>query len=477
MYEAVIGLEVHAQLRTRTKMFCACPVADDAAANRYVCPICLGHPGTLPALNAGAIRLAIRAGLALGCAVHARSLFARKQYFYADLPKGYQISQYESPLCTEGHVRFELDGVRRAIPLERIHVEEDTGKSLHEEAGWRLDFNRCGTPLVEIVSRPAMKSPAEAEGYLRSLHRTLVEAGVCTGDMEKGHFRCDANISVHRPGTPWGARVEVKNINSFRFVAKAIAFEIDRQVAILSGGSAVVSETRTWRNGETVSLRTKEGASDDRYFPEPDLGALVLADAEIESEAADLPGVPLDSWLLDRDAQRIDAFRERYGLAPYVAGVLMADASARALFEAAVATGGPPVEVANWVQGEVLRRNADGSVSPHLTPAGLVSLIAEIDAGTISRSQGKQVFDVLWKSGGDPKEIIARLGLAQMTDDGQIREAARAAIAANPSQVEKYRQGNPKVAGFFMGQVMRATGGRADPALTQRVVAEELDRV
>jgi aspartyl-tRNA(Asn)/glutamyl-tRNA(Gln) amidotransferase subunit B len=282
---------------------------------------------------------------------------------------------------------------------------------------------------------------------------------------------------VHRPGTPWGTRVEVKNVNSFRFVAKAIGFEIDRQIAILEGGGAVTSETRTWRNGETVSLRTKEGASDYRYFREPDLGPLALADGEVAAVAATLPAAPLDTWLLDEDARRADVFREQYGLTAYAAGVLMGDAPARALFEAAVAAGGSAVEVANWVQGEVLRRTAEGPMSETLTPGSLVALIAEIDAKTISRAQARQVFDVLWKTGGEPREIIATLGLGQVADDGPIREAVRAAIAANPSQVEKYKQGNPKVVGFFMGQIMRATGGRADPALAQRVVAEELDRV
>lgn len=484
MYEAVIGLEVHAQLRTRSKMFCACPNAgstgigaDEAPPNRHVCPICLGHPGTLPSVNAEAVRLAIRAGLALGCAVHPRSIFARKQYFYADLPKGYQISQYEYPLCTGGRVEFEIDGARRSVPLERIHLEEDTGKSTHHADGWRLDFNRCGAPLVEIVSKPAMRTAIEAEAYLRSLHRTLVEAGICTGDMEKGHFRCDANVSVHRPGTPWGTRVEVKNVNSFRFVAKAIGFEIDRQIAVLDGGGAVVPETRTWRNGETVSLRTKEGASDYRYFPEPDLGPLTLLEGEVTAVAASLPAAPLDTFLLDEDARRAEAFRQRYGLTAYAAGVLLADETARSFFEATVAAGGAATEAANWVQGEVLRRTAEGPMSGALTPASLVALMAEIDNKTISRAQGRQVFDVLWKTGGEPREIIAALGLGQVADDGPIREAARAAIAANPSQVEKYKQGNPKVVGFFMGQVMRATGGRADPALAQRVVAEELDRV
>ncbi|MFZ5481352.1 MAG: Asp-tRNA(Asn)/Glu-tRNA(Gln) amidotransferase subunit GatB [Myxococcota bacterium] len=469
-WEAVIGLECHAQLRTASKMFCACPVVQDAAPNSAVCEVCLGHPGTLPALNAEAVALALRAAVALGCEVHATSVFARKNYFYPDLPKGYQISQYDRPLATKG----TLHAAGRAFGLTRIHLEEDAGKMVHGPGGTVVDWNRAGVPLVEIVGEPELRTPEEAEAWLRTLHRLLVRSGVCLGDMEKGHFRCDANVSVHRAGEPWGTRVEIKNVNSFRFVAKAIRYEIDRQIAAYEAGEPVWQETRTWAGNRTVTLRRKEGSADYRYFPEPDLPPLRVGAEEIAAQVAALPGVPLDVWLAEADAARVADWQARYGLSTYDVGVVTADGEVADFFAAAVEAGGEPKAMANWVAAEVLRRtNADGI--GRLQPAHLVAVQRLLDAGAINRDGARRLFDALADAGGDPDAHVATLGLRQVSDEGALRAIVDDLLARHPAELARYRAGNKGMMGFFMGQLMAATDRQADPKLAQRLVREALD--
>jgi len=478
-YEAVIGLEVHAQLDTHSKLFCGCATSEGAVANTFICPICLGHPGTLPVINQQAVRLGVMAALATSCTVHERSVFARKQYFYPDLPKGYQISQFDRPLATDGKLHITVDGEPLVIGITRIHLEEDAAKSSHDEHGTHVDYNRGGTPLAEIVSEPDMRSPAQAEAYLRVLHRVLVESGVTKGDMEKGHFRCDANVSIRKPGEPLGTRAEIKNINSFKFVAKAIQGEIERQEAVLNSGGRVVQETRGWRAGSTFSMRSKESSSDYRYFPDPDLPPLEVTSSMRNEALSALPAAPMDTWLADQSVHRHASFRDAHGLDDYTAGVLLASADLTGLFEAAVAEGGEPVPLANWIQTEVQRKlNEGGSLSAAgLTPKSFVDLLKMLQAGDIGRNAAKEVFDALWQHGGDASSIVAERGLKKVGDEALIRAAIEKILKANPNEVAKYQGGNKKIIGFFMGQVMRATRGQADPALARRLVVEELDSV
>ncbi|MBM4390472.1 MAG: Asp-tRNA(Asn)/Glu-tRNA(Gln) amidotransferase subunit GatB [Deltaproteobacteria bacterium] len=466
-YEAIIGLECHAQLRTASKMFCACPVVNDAPPNSAVCPTCLAHPGTLPVLNDRAVKLGLRAALATGCTLHDTSVFARKHYFYPDLPKGYQISQFDRPLATGGAIH----ALGQRFGITRIHLEEDAGKMTHAEGGSTVDWNRAGVPLIEIVSEAHMRSAEQAEAYLRTLHRVLVESGICTGDMEKGHFRCDANVSVHRPGEPWGTKVEVKNVNSFRFVAKAIRFEIERQVAVLQAGGTVDQETRTWAGKGTVTLRKKEGSADYRYFPDPDLGPLVLEAGEIEAQRATLPGLPMDLFLAQEDERRVTDWVENYGLSTYDVTVILGNPEAAAIFMDAVAAGGAPKAMANWVTSEVLRREDPGQISG----AALSAVQALVDDGTINRDGAKRVIEVIAEEGGDPAEIVSRLGLGQVSDEGKLAEAVASVLAAHPAELAKYRAGNKGLFGFFMGKLMAATGRKAEPGLAQRLLRGALD--
>ncbi len=479
MYEAVIGLEVHVQLDTRSKLFCSCPTADEAAPNTAVCPVCLGHPGTLPVINREAVRLGVRAARALGCEVHGRSVFARKQYFYPDLPKGYQISQFDRPFATAGSLSYLLDGERRTLPLTRIHLEEDAARSVHDERGTLVDYNRAGTPLAEIVTEPELDSAEAAEAALRMLHRVVTEAGVTRGDLQRGHFRCDANVSVRRPGDPLGVRTEIKNVNSFRFVAAAIRAEVARQIEVLDGGGTVVQHTRGWRNGTTEPMRSKETSSDYRYFPDPDLPALHI-DPDLAAQAtAGLGALPLDHALLDRDQARAATFREAHGLDAYVAGVLLATPELADFFEAAIAAGGEVRSIANWLQGDVLRHLGEGEelAQAGLRPSELARLDALMSAGTITRNGARDVFEHLWLHGGGADDAIEALGLSVVGDENELRAIVRDAVAKHPAEAEKYRQGKKKLAGFFMGLVMRATRGQADPALARRLVVEELDSI
>lgn len=467
-YVPAIGLEVHAQLATASKMFCACPVVDPATApaNAAVCPVCLGHPGTLPRLNDRAVHLGVRVALALGATLHARSTFARKHYFYPDLPKGYQVSQHREPFATGGSVH--LPG--RTIALERIHFEEDAGKSLHEGARTSLDWNRAGVPLVEIVGEPALASPAEAEAYLRVLHRVLVASGACTGDMEKGHFRCDANVSIARPGAPRGTRVEIKNLNSFRFVARALAAEIERQGALLDAGSPVPMETRTWDGTRTVLLRRKEGPTDYRYLPEPDLPPLVLTPDEVAAARAALPGAPLDVHLAEADAERVRAWVEDHGVSPHDAAVLSSHPELGEFFGRCLRESLPPRAAAAWLTGEVLRHGGPG----RLEPAALASVQRTLDAGAINRDGAKRLVAVLVDRGGDVPGLVADLGLGQITGRDALLPIARRVVAAEPAAAAKFRAGNGALLGFFVGKIMAATDRRADPALAAELAREAL---
>lgn len=475
---ATIGLEVHAQLRTATKMFCGCPVLGDAPPNSAVCPVCLGLPGTLPRPNAQAIALALRAGAALGCEVHVDSVFARKHYFYPDLPKGYQISQYDRPLCTDGALHVVLGAERRAFHLVRVHVEEDAGRMHHGAQGSLLDWNRAGVPLIEIVGAPDLRTPEEAEAWMRMLHRVLVDAQICTGDLEKGHFRCDANVSVAPPGAPPGTRVELKNINSFRFVARALRYEIERQQRLIREGGAVESETRTWAGKATVSLRKKEGSADYRYLPDPDLPTLEISAAEIAAAAASLPGAPLDLWLLDADQARVVDFRARTGLGQAEAGVILADPEVAAYYDRCLVAGGEPRSIATWVMGELMRVLKDseaGLAGVLLTPENLVSLDQLVSRGTIPRSTGRALFEELCRSGADPVALVAERGLGGLADTELLRAHAAEVVAAHPVERARYREGKRNLLAFFVGQLLRRVGGKADPRLAAQVLEAALE--
>ena len=470
-FEAIIGLECHVQLRTRTKMFCPCPVVPDGSPpNTAICPICMAHPGTLPALNARAIHLALRAASAFGCTIHRRSVFARKSYFYPDLPKGYQITQYDLPIATGGLLHTPLG----AFGLTRIHLEEDAGKQHHQEGYSEVDWNRAGTPLIEIVSEPEMRTPEQAEAYMRGLHRVLVAGGISEGSLERGQLRCDVNVSLHRPGEPWGVRVEVKNINSFRFAARAIRSEIVRQAELLKAGERVYQETRTWSGGGTVLLRRKEESADYRYFPEPDLPELLLSEAEVAEAAGALPGAPLDLWLAAQDAARRAEWTERYGLSAQDVGVLTGAPEAEACFVAAVAAGGEPKKMANLVMTEWLRRFNAAEGAGKCTGETLVAVQALLDGGAINRDGMKKLLDVLWEEGGAPGEHVARLGLGQVSDEGALRAAVLEVIGRFPAEAARYRAGNAGLAGFFVGEVMKATGRKADPKRCRELVLEGL---
>jgi aspartyl-tRNA(Asn)/glutamyl-tRNA(Gln) amidotransferase subunit B len=477
--EAVIGLEVHAELLTRSKIFCGCAAAFGAPPDTNVCPVCLGMPGVLPVLNRRVVELAIRAGLATQCRIAPRSVFARKNYFYPDLPKGYQISQYELPLCTGGHVDVLVDGTVRRIGLTRIHIEEDTGKNLHdiEDGASLVDFNRSGVPLLEIVSEPDLRTPAEAGAYLRMLRAILQYLEICDGNMEEGSFRCDANVSVRPQGhAGFGTKVEVKNMNSFRAVEKALAFEIARQTEALAAGERLRQETRLWDadREETRPMRAKEHADDYRYFPEPDLPPLVVDPAWVEEIRATLPELP---------GPRRERFEREYGLSAYDADVLTQRKDLADYFEAGVRAGAPPKAMANWTTTEVLRLVREEKLDAALvirewpvTAAQVAGLARLVEAGTITRSTAKALLSRLRGTGRDPAELVAAEGLAQVSDRGALERAVAEVLAAHPTQVAEYRAGKEKVLGFLVGRVMRASGGKANPQLVQELLRAALAR-
>lgn len=471
-FEAVIGLEVHAQLMTRTKAFCGCPTAFGAPPNTHVCPTCLGLPGALPVLNREAVLMAIRAGLALGCEIRPTSRFARKNYFYPDLPKGYQISQYDEPLCGKGSLTIEVDGVDKVVGITRIHIEEDAGKTLHDRGDQAiLDLNRAGVPLIEIVGEPELASGAEAAAYLRVLRDTLMFLGINDGNLEEGSFRCDANVSVRRVGdTKLGTRVELKNINSFRFVEKAIGYEVARQSAAVSAGEAIKQETRGWdeKSGTTYSLRSKEEADDYRYFPDPDLLPLEVDEELTLAVRRSMPELPHEK-------------RARYvselSLTPYAAGVVTSHPRLAAFFEEAAMLHGDAVKVANFVQSEVLRdvtmRGLDAAIP--VTPRQLADLLGLVDRDKISGKQAKDVYAAMRGSAASAADVVSKLGLAQLSDPAQIESICRNVMAAHPGQVAAFRSGKTALLGFFVGQVMKQTGGSANPELVNQTLRRLLN--
>ena len=473
-WETVIGLEIHAQLATKSKIFSGAATAYGAEPNTQACAIDLGLPGVLPVLNQEAVRMAVKFGLAIGATVSPRSVFARKNYFYPDLPKGYQISQYDLPVVSTGQTTISVDGEEKVVGITRAHLEEDAGKSLHEDFhGFSgIDLNRAGTPLLEIVSEPDMRSAKEAVAYMKKLHALVRYLEICDGNMQEGSFRCDANVSIRPKGQEkFGTRAEIKNLNSFRFVEKAINFEVERQIEILESGGQVIQETRLYDSvkDETRSMRSKEEANDYRYFPDPDLLPLEITADFIESVRAGLPELP--------DAKR-DRFKSDYGLNDYDAEVLTATRELATYFEAVVKAAGCDAKLcANWVMGDLAAAlNKAGLEIEHspVQPDRLAGLIQRIADDTISGKIAKQVFEALWESGDTADAIIEKQGLKQITDTGAIEAIIDEIIAANPDQVAGYKSGKDKLFGFFVGQAMKATGGKANPAQLNELLKKKL---
>ncbi|MCC6766303.1 MAG: Asp-tRNA(Asn)/Glu-tRNA(Gln) amidotransferase subunit GatB [Deltaproteobacteria bacterium] len=476
-YESVIGLEVHAELLTASKIFCGCSAAFGAPPNRHTCPVCLGMPGMLPVLNRRVVEFAVRAGLATHCRIAPVSRWARKNYFYPDLCKGYQISQYELPICEAGWIDVPLEDGTKRVRLTRIHMEEDTGKNIHDAHGSAslVDFNRSGVPLLEIVSEPDMTWPAEAGAYLRTLRSILQYLQICDGNMEEGSFRCDANCSVRPRNTmALGTKIEIKNMNSFRAVERAIAYELERQVRVLEEGGTLVQETRLWDpdREETRAMRSKESAHDYRYFPDPDLPPLVVSASFVEDVRRSLPELP--------DARRA-RFVSVLGLPEYDAEVLTARRDVADYFEAVVTAHPNAKAASNWVMGDILRlvreqKLDDAPVIERwpVTAAHLGALIALIDGGTISGKIAKTVFEEMLACGDAPAAIVERTGLVQVSDEGPIVAAIDQVLAANGAKVEEYRGGKDKLFGFFVGQVMKATGGKANPGLVNALLKKKL---
>jgi aspartyl-tRNA(Asn)/glutamyl-tRNA(Gln) amidotransferase subunit B len=476
-YEAVIGLEVHAQLRTRTKIFCGCSTQFGSPPNSQVCPVCLGLPGALPVLNHQAVDFAIKAALACGCRVAPISVFARKNYFYPDLPKGYQISQYELPLASGGGLEITTEGSTKRVGLTRIHMEEDAGKSLHEgfsdsDKRTYVDYNRSGVPLIEIVSEPDMRSAGEAAEFFSRLRDLLVWLGVSDGNMEEGSLRCDANVSVRPLGhRALGTKAEVKNVNSFRYLEKALEYEIARQIELVEWGGLVVQETRLWDSstGRTYSMRSKEEAHDYRYFPEPDLPPLVIDEARIEGVRASMPELP---------EARSRRLASEYGIPAYDAGVLTQSAALADYFEATARAAGNPKAASNWIMGELLRtinERGQSIADVALTPAALAELVALIDKGTISSSMAKGVFAKMYDSGRSAASIVEEDGLAQIGDEGAIAAIVADVLRGHVEAVAQFRAGKRQTFGFLVGQVMKASGGKANPKLASDVLKRALE--
>ena len=472
-YEVVIGLETHAQLSTQSKIFSGSSTQFGASPNTQASPVDLALPGTLPVANRGAVERAIRFGLAVGATVAPLSIFARKNYFYPDLPKGYQISQYETPVVQGGQVEFFVGDERRVVHLTRAHLEEDAGKSLHEDYQGQsgIDLNRAGTPLLEIVTEPDMRSSLEAAEYAKALHALVVWLDICDGNMQEGSFRCDANVSVRRPGAPFGTRREVKNLNSFKFLQQAIDFEVQWQIDLIEDGGAVQQATVLFDpdTGETRAMRTKEDAHDYRYFPDPDLPPLVIAPEWVARVKAEMPELP---------RAMAERFQSDYGLPAYDASMMTQSKAFGAYFETAAKACGQPKLVANWLMGEVSRRLNTQEMSLEGSPvsaAQLAALIGRIADGTISNNGARQVFDALWTGQSDDVDaLIDKLGLKQMSDAGELSAIVDAVIAANPKSVDEYRAGKDKAFNALVGQAMKASKGKANPAQLNELLRKKL---
>ncbi len=476
-FEPVIGLEIHAQLLTASKIFCGCSTRFGAAPNTHVCPVCIGLPGALPVLNRAAVEYAVKAGLALGCTIQETSVFARKNYFYPDLPKGYQISQYEQPLATDGAVDYDTPDGPRRVGIIRVHLEEDAGKSLHEgfadsDRFTHVDFNRSGVPLIEIVTHPDLRSAAEAGEFFSRLRAILVAIGVNDGNMEEGSLRCDANVSVRPAGAAgFGVKTEVKNLNSFRYVQRAIDYEITRQIEVLGGGGRVIQETRLWDSsaGRTVAMRSKEEAHDYRYFPEPDLPPLVVRHDWIEQVRRALPELP--------DARR-RRFVAQYGLPEYDAALLTQSPVLADYFEQTAAAAGNPKSASNWIMGELTRKMNElgaGADRAPLAPDALAGLITLVDSGTISGPIAKDVFETMCATGRAARDIVESEGLARIDDAAAIEAVVRDVLASNDAAVAQFRAGKQQTFGFLVGQVMKAMRGKANPETVNALLKKALN--
>lgn len=479
-YEAVIGLEVHAQVHTRSKMYCTCPVVEDTGTlppNTYVCPVCLALPGTLPVVNRRAVEYGIMTALALNCTVQPVNVFSRKSYFYPDLPKGYQISQYDLPLSMRGYLDIETEAGPRRIGVTRVHLEEDTGKLYHMAGGALVDFNRAGVPLLEIVSEPDMRTVEEARAYATALREILIYLGVNSGDMEKGVMRFEANVSIRPKGSETlGTRTEIKNLNSFRALTRGIEYEIRRQIEVVEAGGTIVQQTMGWDDakGETFPQRSKEQAHDYRYFPEPDIPPLEIAGAWVEEVRAQMPELP---------AARRRRLIERYQIRLYDAELFIADRASSDYFEAAASLAGAqniaPQEVANWVTGELFRLMNEAGLTVagiKVTPEQLVALLALKENGTLSVTAAKTVFEEMFKTGEEPQALVQRLGLAQISDTDALQEIVREVADSSPQQVEQYLSGKEALIGWFVGQVMKASRGKANPQQVQELVKTYMER-
>ena len=472
-YEVVIGLEVHAQLKTSSKIFCSCSTQFGAGPNENTCPVCTGMPGQLPVLNARAVEYAVKMAMAVDCTVNRRSLFARKNYFYPDLPMGYQISQFELPVAEHGHIVIHTQKGEKRIGITRIHMENDAGKNIHsstDNASY-VDLNRAGVPLIEIVSEPDMRSAEEAVAYLKSLRAILVYLGICDGNLEEGSFRCDANVSIRPRGQEeFGTRAELKNMNSFRNIQRAIEYEVERQIDLVEDGEKVVQETRLFdaAKGVTRSMRGKEEAHDYRYFPDPDLLPLIIEEERMEKWRAELPELP---------EARCRRFQEGLGLPGYDALVLTAEKEVADYFETALATYNEPKKISNWVMGEVMRELNDRGITLdgcRLRSEDLARLVKLVDDGLISGTIAKNVFKELFEAGGDPETYVKAKGLVQISDTSAIEGLVDEVLAENPSEVERYKGGDKKLTGFFVGQVMKKSKGKANPGLVNQLLAKKL---
>jgi aspartyl-tRNA(Asn)/glutamyl-tRNA(Gln) amidotransferase subunit B len=462
IYEVVIGVEVHAQLQTRSKMFCGCGTTFGLSANSQTCPVCLGLPGTLPVINKAAVEMAVRAGLALNSTIGANNRFARKNYFYPDLPKGFQISQYESPICEHGWIEIAVGDGKKRVSIRRAHLEEDAGKNVHETgtSGSCVDLNRAGTPLLEIVTEPDMRSAAEVVAYLKGLRDILRYLEVCDGNMDEGSFRCEPNLSLRPLGQKaFGTKVELKNINSFKSVKDAIEYEIKRQTKVLNEGCKIHQETRLWNldRGETAVMRSKEEAHDYRYFPDPDLVPLKLDKEWIEGFRSTMPELP---------AARATRFASEYRLPEYDAGVLTASKGIADYFESCVKLFNLPKTISNWVMGELTRElnnsGTDVSVSP-VSPERLVRLLQMVDKGMVSLKVAREIFSDVYRSGKSPEQIAQEKGLTQVSDEGALEKIIEDVLTQNPAQVAQFKEGKQQVLGFLVGQAMKASGGKANP--------------